>query len=96
MCVCIYVYIYAYCLRQARHGFSVLQAREFARAAVHVPPDRSLIRGSRLENNCFAGMCSGSEEGSYLRLMDVCITQLSAYLAHKKPRPPSILQQDYA
>jgi len=24
-------------------------------------------------------MCSGSEEGSYLRLVDLCITQLSAW-----------------
>ena len=26
--------------------------------------------------NCFAEMGSGSEEGSYLRLIDLCITQL--------------------
>jgi len=29
-------------------------------------------------NNYFTEMCSGSEEGSYLRLTDVCITQLKA------------------
>ena len=28
------------------------------------------------KNNYFAEMCSGSEEGSYLRLIDLCITQL--------------------
>ena len=28
------------------------------------------------ENNYFTEMCSGSEEGSYLRLIDFCITQL--------------------
>ena len=28
------------------------------------------------ENNCFTEMCSGSEEGSYLRLIDLCINQL--------------------
>ena len=28
------------------------------------------------QNNYFTEMCSGSEEGSYLRLIDFCITQL--------------------
>ena len=28
------------------------------------------------ENNYFTSICSGSEEGSYLRLIDVCFTQL--------------------
>jgi len=28
------------------------------------------------ENNYFTEKCSGSEAGSYLRLIDVCITQL--------------------
>ena len=32
--------------------------------------------GSRSKDNYLAEMCSGSEEGSYLRLMDFCITQL--------------------
>jgi len=31
---------------------------------------------SHLKNNHFAEMRSGSEEGSYLRLIDLCITQL--------------------
>jgi len=31
---------------------------------------------SQFENNYFTEMCSGSEEGSYLRLIDGCITQL--------------------
>jgi len=31
---------------------------------------------SQFKNNYFTEMCSGSEEGSYLRLIDVCITQL--------------------
>jgi len=30
----------------------------------------------QFENNYFTEMCSGSEEGSYLRLIDLCITQL--------------------
>jgi len=32
--------------------------------------------GARSKNNCFTAMRSGSEEGSYLRLVDFCITQL--------------------
>ena len=31
---------------------------------------------SQFQNNCFTEMCSGPEEGSYLRLIDGCITQL--------------------
>ena len=31
---------------------------------------------SQFENNYFTEMCSGSEAGSYLRLIDCCITQL--------------------
>ena len=34
--------------------------------------------GNEFENNYFTEMCSGSEAGSYLRLIDVCITQLWA------------------
>ena len=33
-------------------------------------------RGSDCVNNYFTEMCSGSETGSYLRLIDMCITQL--------------------
>ena len=33
-----------------------------------------IVRG--LDNNCFAVMRSSSKEGSYLRLIDFCITQL--------------------
>jgi len=33
-------------------------------------------RNERCKNNCFTEMRSGSEEGSYVRLMDGCITQL--------------------
>jgi hypothetical protein len=32
--------------------------------------------GSRFKNNYFAEICSGSDEGSYSRLIEVCITQL--------------------
>ena len=31
---------------------------------------------SRFKNNCFAVLISSSKEGSYLRLVDFCITQL--------------------
>jgi len=31
--------------------------------------------GSQFKNNYFVEMRSGSEEGSYLRLIDLCITQ---------------------
>ena len=31
---------------------------------------------SQFKNNYFAEMCSSSEEGSYSRLIDFCITQL--------------------
>jgi len=30
----------------------------------------------RFKNNYFTEMCSSSEEGSYLRRIDICITQL--------------------
>jgi len=33
---------------------------------------------SQFKNNNFTEMCSGSEAGSYLRLIDSCITQLKA------------------
>jgi len=34
------------------------------------------LRVAQFKNNCFTEMCSGSEAGSYLRLIDFCITQL--------------------
>ena len=34
---------------------------------------------SQFKNKYFAGMCSGSEAGSRLRLIDFCITQLQAW-----------------
>jgi len=34
--------------------------------------------GSPHDGHSFTEMCSGSEAGSYLRLIDVCITQLKA------------------
>ena len=40
-----------------------------------LPLGGSCVRG-QFENNYFTEVCSGSEEGSYLRLIDLCITQL--------------------
>jgi len=34
--------------------------------------------GSQFKNNHFTEMCCGTEAGSYLRLVDSCITQLKA------------------
>ena len=45
---------------------------EIEGALVHHPD----LLTSQFENNYFTEMCSGSEEGSYLRLIDFCITQL--------------------
>ena len=36
------------------------------------------FHSSQFKNNHFREMCSGSEAGSYLRLIDSCITQLKA------------------
>ena len=38
--------------------------------------DAHLVPGSQFKNNYFAEMCGGSEEGSYLRRIDFCITQV--------------------
>ena len=39
--------------------------------------DNYLTTGEcQFKNNYFTEMCSGSEAGSYLRLIDFCITQL--------------------
>ena len=35
-----------------------------------------VARGGRESNIYFTEMCSGSETGTYLRLIDFCITQL--------------------
>ena len=39
-------------------------------------PLRTKDGSAQFKHNYFAEMCSGSEEGSYLRLIDLCITQL--------------------
>jgi len=46
-------------------------------SAAHFPGD-ILLWGLVFKNNHFTEVCSGSEAGSYLRLVDSCITQLNA------------------
>jgi len=41
-------------------------------------PHHLTERHTSFKNNCFAEMGSGSEEGSYFRLIDFSITQLMA------------------
>ena len=38
-----------------------------------------LLMQAGVKNNHFTEMCSGSEAGSYLRLIDSCITELKAH-----------------
>ena len=87
----IYIYIYIY-IDTEREGESDREFRVqgwvfriwsvgfrvqgFSRGA---PPGRctsSLAETSRFKKNCFTEIRSGSEEGSYFRLIDCCITQL--------------------
>jgi len=45
------------------------------------------VRGPKFENNYFTEMCSGSEEGSHLRLVDfVCHSTLGLGVIKKKKR----------
>ena len=53
---------------------ATIQAREM-RSRTRFPPGAVL---EQFENNYFTEMCSSSEEGSYLRLIDFCITHLLA------------------
>jgi len=48
------------------------------RLPVHEGRILPVLTEGQLKNNYFAEMRSGSEEGSYLRLIDSCITQLKA------------------
>jgi len=60
-----------------KEDFRVFFQREEDTGAVNPKPCTDRF-SSRFENNCFTSMCSGSEAGSYVRLIDVCITQLQA------------------
>ena len=44
----------------------------------HLPTFLRLQGAQRFKNNCFAVLRSSSKKGSYLRLVDFCITQLQA------------------
>jgi len=64
-------------------GFGFRVPREsgarLSRVAVEGTPRTRVAkhaRCSQFENNYFTEMCSSSEAGSYLRLIDVCITPL--------------------
>ena len=50
----------------------------FERIAKHMSDfeDNGDFRAPKPDLNYCTGMCSGSKEGSYFRLMDLCITQL--------------------
>ena len=58
---------------------SVFQAQR-ALQIHHMVLNGTIWRGDRyssqFKNNCFTEMCSGSVEGSYLRLIDLCIAEL--------------------
>jgi len=40
------------------------------------------------EDNYFTEMCSGSEKGSYLRLIDACITRLEGKIEEEEEKVP--------
>ena len=71
-----YVYIYIYRCPYRVYSSSSETTSDWRRST----PIRILstidLPSSRVKNNYFAEMCSGSKEGSYLGLIDVCITQL--------------------
>ena len=51
--------------------------RELIDCKTSVTTYQDPLRGCRVSEGCnLFKMCSGSEEGSYLRLIDFCITQL--------------------
>jgi len=52
------------------------QGQNMALTVVYVPYSLGSGRGAPVVDSYFTEMCSGSEEGSYLRLMEFCITQL--------------------
>ena len=59
----IYIYTYLYIYKYASDGSAS-------------PPRPSRRPAPSKHNNHFTEMCSGSEAGSYLRIIDLCITQL--------------------
>jgi len=55
--------------REKRKGNQQRGKKTFLQAFLH-------SSSSQFQNNYFTEMCRGSEAGSYLRLIDFCITQL--------------------
>jgi len=75
--ICVYIYNYLYmCIylylpetwRQVYEGFWFSPEMEYLQNAMDF--------SQRYTRGHFTEMCSGSEEGSYLRPIDFCITQL--------------------
>ena len=56
------------------------------KSALLSAPWVQLRHSSRFQNNCLAEMWSSSKEGSNLRLMDCCITQLQARGVYRRRR----------
>ena len=89
----IYVYFYIYIIiiiiiyiyeHDAPRGARAGRARDqvpFLRHQVPVQPHQ--VQGPPHKNNHFTDMCSVSEAGSYLRLIDSCITQLEAQAPYR-------------
>jgi len=82
----IYIYIYIYRERESERETCITTNT----AVMHAPPPRLCLIRTEREDMCtqhgvyeerghlkyFTEMCSGSEAGSYLRLIECCITQL--------------------
>jgi len=57
-------------------GFRVQGSRFMVQGSGSRVEGLAVGMGSQYKNNCFAEMRIGSEAGSFLRLIDLCITQL--------------------
>ena len=65
-------------LSESRRRHKSVEARTYSALRCMPPLPPADTCSSRFQNNYFAEMSSGSGEGSHLRLMDFCITQLWA------------------
>ena len=62
--------------KQLMNAFAEMELPGRLRGAARMDRYSSQIYSSQFENIYFTERCSGSESGSYLRLIDFCITQL--------------------
>jgi len=81
MYVCVCVCVYKREIERHRGKERRVHLRVEEEPSVEPRHQLPLVEGgdwhsSRFKNNCFAVMKSSSEEGLYLRLVDVCITHL--------------------